>query len=163
MTPATQRETPPAVLHNMSSKPRTMVDVSVLPIDESLVSFSLDGMGPALNRVVKGRTRATVRSSLAAFACQGAVEALATQLDRAWAARSLRGAVLLYECLPAQRATGATQCRDPLVVLNVLARARGNVLLPDAPLVLHPTALDRQLMTDDPRLTAMLTKGRYTS
>ena len=97
------------------------------------------------------------------FACQGDVEALATTLDRAWAARALRGAVLLYEGLPAARAAGATQCRDPLAVLNVLARARGNVLLPDAPLVLHPTTLDRQLMTDDPRLTAMLTKERCAS
>ena len=41
-------------------------------------------------------------------------------------------------------------------LLNVLARARGNVLLPDAPLVLQPRSLDRRVYTDDPRLTSLV-------
>lgn len=152
-TDETRASLPPALLHNMSSKPRTMVDVRVAPVDGPLVSFSLDNMGPALNRVLRGRSRATLRGSLAAFVCRDDVERLAALLDNAWSAHPLHGAVLFYEGLPAMSDHySPRQCRDPLVVLNVLARARGNVLLSDAPLVLQPRALDRQLVTDDPRL-----------
>jgi hypothetical protein len=149
-----QRTTP--VLHNMSSRPRTMVDVRVAPVDGRLVSFALDHMASQLNRFVGGRTRATVRSTLATYACSGDLAALAARLDHVWAARRLRGAVLFYEGPLPGPDLRPTPCLDPLVVLNVLARARGNLLLPDAPLVLQPRALDRSLVTDDPRLTSLL-------
>jgi len=144
------------VLHNMSSRPRTPVKIRVDPIDRPLASFSLDNMGSELTGIVRGRTRATQRKSLAQFVCQGDVPSLAERLDAAWEPLALRGAVLLYAgistpCL-------IVRCRDPLLVLNVLARARGNVLLPDAPLVLQPRSLDRCVVTDDPRLTALVSE-----
>ena len=150
----------PELLHNMSSRPRTPVAIHVEPIDEYLTSFSLEGLTAALNRVVPGRTRATLRLSLAEFVCKGDVAELSTILEHAWDPLGLRGAVLLYAgpsgvCYPPVQ-----PCRDPLIVLNVLARARGNVLLPDAPLVLQPRSLDRCVMTDDPRLADLVAGGR---
>ena len=145
---------PPTLLHNMSSRPRTPVTIRIDPIDARLASFSLDGMASALSRLVHRRTRATQLPTLAAFVCQGDVAGLAEQLDQAWARLGLRGAVLLYAGAAPPRFAPVPLCRDPLLVLNVLARARGNVLLPDAPLVLQPRALDRRVLTDDPRLTS---------
>ena len=146
---------PPGLLH-MGGKPRTQVVVRIRPIDPGLGSFSLDDMGPELSRIVRGRTRARRRDTLAAFVCRGDVASLTERLDRAWALLALRGAILLYAGLPGRRSDGATPCRDPLLVLNVLARARGDLLLPDAPLVLQPRALDRRVATDDPRLTSLV-------
>ena len=142
------------LLHNMSSRPRTPVTIRVDPIDTRLASFSLDNMGPALNRILKGRTRATQRPTLSQFVCRSDVAHLAERLDQAWTLLALRGAVLLYAGVSGPRSVAVTPCRDPLLVLNVLARARGDLLLPDAPLVLQPRALDRHVVTDDPRLTS---------
>lgn len=44
---------------------------------------------------------------------------------------------------------------DPALVLNVLARARSQVLLITAPLVFSQQYLNRLLVTDDPRLVAL--------
>ena len=124
------------------------------PIDARLASFSLDGMGRKLSRIVKGRTRAPQRAALAAFVCRSDVTGLAERLDKAWVRLALRGAVLLYAGVSGEHSGGVRACRDPLLVLNVLARARGDLLLSDAPLVLQPRALDRRVLTDDPRLTS---------
>lgn len=145
---------PPGLLHNMSSRPRTQVQVHVEPIDTRLGSFSLDDLGRQLSRIVRGRTRTTQRDKLATFVCRHDVAGLAERLDQAWALLALRGAVLLYPGASGVSADRVTRCRDPFLVLNVLARARGNLLLPDAPLVLEPRALDRRVLTDDPRLTS---------
>jgi len=146
----------PALLHNMSSRPRTAVEIRVPPIDINLAAFALDNMAPALSRVTRRRTRAVQRHTLAAFVCGGDVARLGEQLDRAWTPLALRGAVLLHPGPARPRSADVTWCRDPLLVLNVLARARANVLIPDAPLVLQPQALDRLVVTDDPRLTSLV-------
>jgi hypothetical protein len=152
---------PPGLLHNMSSRPRTQVQVHVEPIDTRLGSFSLDDLGRQLSRIVQGRTRATQRDRLATFVCRNDVVAsLAERLDHAWALLALRGAVLLYPGASGVSTDRVTRCRDPFLVLNVLARARGNLLLPDAPLVLEPRALDRSVLTDDPRLTSPVRPGK---
>jgi hypothetical protein len=145
---------PPTLLHNMSGRPRTPVTIRIDPIDSRLASFSLDGMAPQLSRLVHRRTRATQLPTLASFVCRGDVAGLAERLDQAWARLGLRGAVLLYAGVAPSRFAPVPLCRDPLLVLNVLGRTRGNVLLPDAPLVLQPRALDRRVLTDDPRLTS---------
>jgi len=44
---------------------------------------------------------------------------------------------------------------DLWLVLNVLARTRSNILLPDAPLTLEQPYLGQSLYTDDPRLLAL--------
>jgi hypothetical protein len=145
---------PPSLLHNMSTRPRTPVTIQIDPIDSRLASFSLDGMAPELSRLVHRRTRATQLPTLSTFVCSGDVAGLVEMLNAAWARLAFRGAVLLYAGVAPSRYVRAARCRDPLLVLNVLARARGNVLLPDAPLVLRPRALDRRVVTDDPRLTS---------
>jgi hypothetical protein len=145
-------DVPPGLLHMGGGKPRTQVVVRIRPIDPGLGSFSLDDMGPELSRIGQGRTRARRRETLAAFVCRGDVAGLAKRLDQAWALLALRGAVLLYASGSGSFRVPA--CRDPLLVLNVLARARGDLLLPDAPLVLQPRALNRRVVTDDPRLTS---------
>ena len=144
----------PGLLHNMSSRPRTPVMIRVDPIDTRLASFSLDDMAPALSRIVQRRTRATQRQTLATFVCRNGAARLAERLNHEWALLALRGAVLLYAGVSDPRSVAVTPCRDPLLVLNVLARARGDLLLPDAPLVLQSRALDRRVVTDDPRLTS---------
>jgi hypothetical protein len=146
----------PGLLHNMSSRPRTPVKIRVDPIDRPLASFSLDNMGPELTRIVGRRTRATQRQTLAQFVGQADEPRLTERLDTAWAPLALRGAMLLYAGISTP--CSIVRCRDPLLVLNVLARARGNVLLPDAPLVLQPRSLDRCVVTDDPRLTALVSE-----
>jgi hypothetical protein len=153
---ASRPTAPPGLLHNMSSRPRTEVQLRVEPIDSKLGTFCLDDLGSELNRIVQGRTRATRPDTLAAFVCRADVARLSAQLDHAWALLALRGAVLLYTSAPAASSRATTRSRDPLLVLNVLARARGNLLLPDAPLVLQPRALDRRVATDDPRLTSLV-------
>jgi hypothetical protein len=142
----------PGLLHMGGGKPRTRVVVRIRPIDARLGSFSLDDLGPQLSRIGQGRTRARRRETLAAFVCRGDVTGLTERLDQAWALLALHGAVLLYASGSGSFRVPA--CRDPLLVLNVLARARGDLLLPDAPLVLQPRALDRRVVTDDPRLTS---------
>jgi hypothetical protein len=139
----------------MSSRPRTPVEIRVNPIDTRLAVFSLANLAPELSRLRQGRTRATQRQTLATFVCRGDLTSLAERLDRAWAPRALRGAALLYAGIASPHLRGRA-CRDALLVLNVLARARGNVLLPDAPLVLQAGALNRHVVTDDPRLTALV-------
>ena len=143
----------PGLLH-MNGRPRTSVVIRVDPIDTRLASFSLDDMGPELSRIVQRRTRATQRLTLATFVCGNGAASLTERLNHAWALLALRGAVLLYAGVSGPRSVAVTPCRDPLLVLNVLARARGDLLLPDAPLVLQPRALDRRVVTDDPRLTS---------
>ena len=142
----------------MRSRPRTPVEICVWPLDTRLALFSLDNLGPELSRLGQGRTRATQRQTLATFACRGDTTSLADRLDRAWAPLDLRGAALLYAGTTSP--LFAKACGDALLVLNVLARARGNVLLPDAPLVLQAGALNRYVMTDDPRLTALVFRKR---
>ena len=120
----------PGLLHNMSSKPRTQVAIRIDPIDAGLGSFSLDDLGPQLSRLGQGRTRATRRETLAAFVCRGDVARLTERLDQAWALLALRGAILLYPGGSGCRSPRAPACRDPLVVLNVLARARATCCCP---------------------------------
>ena len=147
----------PGLLHNMSSKPRTSVQLNVEPIDTRVASFALDGLASELSRALKRRTRASQRPLLASFVLNSDLPSLTERLDGEWGGLALRGAVLLYAAVGVPRAvTGTKPCRDPLLVLNVLARARGNVLLPDAPLVLQPRSLDRRVYTDDPRLTSLV-------
>ena len=111
----------------MRGRPRTNVVICVDPIDTRLASFSLDDMGPALSRIVQRRTRATQRQTLATFVCANSAAHLTEQLNHAWALLALRGAVLLYAGVPGPRSVAVTPCHDPLLVLNVLARARGTV------------------------------------
>ncbi len=52
-------------------------------------------------------------------------------------------------------ATVQLRATDPALTLNVLARARSQVLLAEAPVVFGQEYLKRQIITDDPRLVAI--------
>ena len=77
---------------------------------------------------------------------------------------TLKGAMLVYpweeerkQVILAHARTNNTRAVclraiDPLLVLNVLARARTNLLQPRAPLALEASYLERALITDDSRL-----------
>ena len=104
--------------------------------------------------------------------------ALAPELEREWLRYGLSGAVLLYprrDELPPEEELHRVrsgvevqgyselplvQATDPLLVLNVLARARGGLLLPGFSLVLEREFLRRRLVTDDPRLVTLARQSR---
>ncbi len=94
-------------------------------------------------------------------------EALKARLDSAWAEADLIGAALIYPWR--QETKQAVTARleaidkppvflratDPLLILNVLSRARTHVLLGNAPSALEQAFLERVLYSDDPRLVAL--------
>lgn len=94
---------------------------------------------------------------------------LASKLDVAWEGYDLCGAMLVYpwqeglrqavaaRLLDAPPGAAPTYLRalDPLLVLNVLARARSQILLAASPPDLERPFLERSLAADDPRLVAL--------
>ncbi|MBC8098973.1 MAG: hypothetical protein H7Y11_05985 [Armatimonadetes bacterium] len=119
-----------------------------------------------------------------------AVQALEVLLSKAWESYRLEGAALLYpwndeawetitkppvaqpqnnddDDSAAQSAPTLTvqfsclRAIDLQLVLNVLARARSQVLMTRAPLVFSHTYLTRSLFTDDPRLVALVKATGY--
>lgn len=148
------------LLHNMSSRPSTQVAWRVAPLGEAVVRFDLDGLAAGVARLAGIRRRR--HDGASAFAVAGS-DRLAPELDAQWAALGLRGAALVYAPPPYTVGTGSVACptgptgkrlraTDPALVLNVLARTRANLLLPATPLMLEPSALDRAICSDDPRL-----------
>lgn len=133
-------ETPggPAVLHNMSTRPRTPVTIEIRPVDPAGVA----------------RFRLPEQVSLTAAVAETSEAAL----DAAWAAYGLTGAALVFpwsarHAVVYEKALTAT---DRVLLLNVLARARTAVLLGRAPVLLDPEYLRRDLASDDPRLVALV-------
>ncbi len=124
-----------------------------------------------------------IKNAIKRFEAGGAeIEEIAATLDAHWNEYKLRGAVALYRWNPELRLTFLGQIvtdsddedaqpetydddkRTPPVilraldlwfVLNVLGRARANILLPNAPLALEGQYLGQSLYTDDPRLIAI--------
>jgi hypothetical protein len=141
------------VLHNMSGRPRTPVRWSTGGVEPALVLFAL---GTEPRAELRSRTRAG----------RGAA-ALRAELEAAWQGFGLHGAALLYEALseiPEQldpkvsRAAAPAQrfaATDRALIINVLARARSCLLLPDVPLELGNAFIARTLWSDDPRLVAL--------
>lgn len=96
-----------------------------------------------------------------------AEEALREKLDAAWGDSPFTGASLIYGWRPEVKAALVTRFQaieqppviwratDPLLVLNVLSRARTHVLLGNAPPALERGFLDRTLYTDDQRIVAL--------
>lgn len=124
-----------------------------------------------------------IKNVIKRFEAGGAeIESLAATLDAHWSDYKLRGAVALYRWNPEVRAVLQGQipgdsddeeaqsevydddrCPMPVIlraldlwfVLNVLGRARANILLPNAPLALEGPYLSQSLYCDDPRLAAI--------
>lgn len=147
----------------------------ILPVGDVMVRFSLDGLGGSLGRSTgldlgSGTYQATL-SSLGED--HAALSKLTQTLDTAWEAYQLTGAFLLYYqheetssiLLETSKITGAKavylRALDPLLVLNILARTRSNLLQPRAPLSFDESQLRRTLLTDDPRLIAIVQESGY--
>lgn len=178
--PAPQAKPSGSLLSRVPSKTHWRT-VAVRPY---LVRFDLNGLGDPFYRLL-GKKLHPGFGDLAATikAIEGQAEGvpeIVERLELAWGDYALRGAVVLYswrkdsgaalqgripvatendaeELYDDDKPTPPTVWRalDFLLVLNVLARTRVNILLPDAPLALEAQYLNRSLFTDDPRLIAL--------
>ena len=91
-------------------------------------------------------------------------ESLKAQLHEYWDQIQLTGAVHVYDWREEVKESAVrrlnavkappnyVRASDPLLVLNVLARARSYLLISSAALALDRPFLERVVMTDDPRL-----------
>ena len=158
----------PALLHNMSMRPRTHIAWRIEP-ETTVACFDLAVVAEAVGSLLD--TRCTDRgSAIRAIQTdpQWLRDTLATQLEGARRPIHLRGAVLVFPCRATSRRAGAADHRakeprvyasDPLLVLNVLGRAASHLLLPSAPLSRDWAHLERCLGTVDPRLVALVCPG----
>jgi hypothetical protein len=163
----------------------------IIPVQDSITRFTLQPMiaeayalagillpplsreaaSPDAPEMSEAQRIATFCEALARDAALEA--ALKEKLDAAWHETGFSGAALTYlwreevrvALLTQLRATGApmliAEASDPLLVLNVLARARSAVLMAGAPAVLEKGFLNRTLTSDDPRLAALVAASGY--
>ena len=140
----------------------------ILPVSGTIVRFSLEGLGGSLQRLVgdKGSANSGNYETLLQSIEKNreSMKAIISSLNTAWEGYTLKGAMLVYpweeerkQVILAHARTNNTRAVclraiDPLLVLNVLARARTNLLQPRAPLALEASYLERALLTDDSRL-----------
>ncbi len=147
----------------------------VLPLSSTYARFSLEGIGGSLQRLL-GRDSAagTYESALRSLENdREALNKLTTTLNETWEGYGLSGAMLVYTAddehnqiiAAALKATDAKlvylRALDPLLVLNMLARARANLLQPRAPLSFDDSQLSRALLTDDPRMIRLVQDTGY--
>ena len=137
------------LLHNMSTRPTTQVEATVLAGRGERISIALDRL-----RASPLFDGATGRESRARAVAARAAELL-PELDAAWARLGLSGAVLLWKAPPGAVTMGIDN-EDPIFAINILARAQGEILIARAPAVLDPVRLARSFATDDPRLVAVV-------
>lgn len=127
-------ERPPALLHNMSARPRTDVVCTVRPLRPTWVSFSI-GTTPAPS---------------------------VADLDAHWAAVGFEGAAVVHPLSADARLPGELEvhpCGDLLLDWNVVLRSRGNVLLAGMPLHDQPGgARGLVIATDEPRLVELVVR-----
>lgn len=132
------------LLHNMSTRPSTPVTWRLRPLGDSVAWFEVG----ALPRVRLDDP------------------ALAPGLETSWAGYALRGAVDLFpwSATLLREDHGyreALRSVDRSLVLNVLGRARSQLLLATTPLALEPGLLDQRLATDDERIVRLVRASRH--
>ena len=160
--PPTPPATPGSLLQRMGSK----VNWTLLPIVDEIACFdlsalavdSLRALGIPIANDTLGNLLRMIKEN------QGDVQALVENLEQSWQSCELHGAALVYNWRDDLREGMAARLvalkqppiflrvTDPLLVLNVLARARASLLLANAPLALEYPYLSRVLASDDPRL-----------
>jgi hypothetical protein len=149
----------------------------ILPFNSLIVRFSLDGLGGSLQRILgsdqNGSTGTYDTIIRSIEKNRDAMNALVTSLEAAWESYELKGAILVSPWEQDTRQVILTHAKttnvkamclrafDPLLVLNVLARSRTNLLQPRAPLALEQTYLERSLITDDARLVKLVQCSGY--
>lgn len=152
--------------------------ISTTPVADTLVHFELEGLGDALFRLLNAQRRRKDGTELDAAMQIFEEDARVTthvseQLNAAWSSYGVRGAVLLYTWRDEVKQSVASETgedassasflrvRDPLLVLNVLARTRANLLLAHAPLAFERAFLERSLIADDARLVKLAYEKGY--
>lgn len=147
------------------------VSCDITPLEGAIVRFDLKGLGAPLWRLlgVKGSEDEREAAIQLIEADEQFRANLAAKLDAAWQEYDLRGAMLVYPWHEGLRQAVATRtidgfpgsapaylhALDPLLVLNVLARARSQILMANSPPDLERPFLERSLAADDPRLIAL--------
>jgi len=143
----------PALLHNMSARPRTQVRWEIDALrrtagaDDDIASATASQSEPS--RSLEGTT---VGFELPR---EHKLELSAAELDRAWASYGLRGAALVFPWRGEDSEFDATPAGNLALAVNVLGRARAGVLMAHAELVLDDEYLARSLASDDPRLVRL--------
>lgn len=190
------RPNPPSRFGNLPSRfGSSQMSWYIEPLEQTFVRFNLDGLGDPFHRLLGEKldlTYADPDKLVEAFENGGdKVERLIEQMENAWQAYDLCGAVIVYPwsdeikqviaANPLQNTNNdadvddedndnqnnnnnvvapitASQCLraiDMLLVLNVLARTRADLLLANAPMALESGFMNRSLVTNDPRLVVM--------
>lgn len=169
---------PPSPFGGLNSRfGASKVNFSLAPVTDTLVLFELSDLGDPLYRFLNMKRRRDVTDLDAVCdllkADTHAAEQAAQKLTTAWAEIDLRGAILLYSWRDDVRQSVMAEAnaeksklmllraREPKFVLNVLARARANLLLHDTPLELERSFLERCFVTDDPRMVVIAQKTGY--
>lgn len=174
----TRPPNPPNPFGSLGSRFGTSkLNFNITPVMDTLVRFELNDLGEPLYRFLKCRRRKDQSDIDAALEVleqesEHAAE-IAQRLDAAWQGYHLHGAVLLYvwrddvrQCVTAEAAAEKSplaliRACDPMLVLNVLARARSNLLMQGVPVALERAFLERVFVTDDPRITALARTTGY--
>jgi hypothetical protein len=147
------------------------VTCDIAPLSTTIVRFDLNGLGTPLRRLLGLKGEPTEREPVIQVLerDENLRAELAANLDVAWRDYDLCGAMLVYPWQESLRqavaarivdlAPGGTptylRALDPILVLNVLARARSQILLATSPPDLERPFLERDLAADDPRLIAL--------
>ena len=153
-------------LNSFNARYGAKANESFVPLVDEIVCFDLAAIQWENQRLLKivGASRPVTGMLKSIEADQATAAAFRQELDQRWAAYRLRGAALVFdwrEDLRAgmalrlnaiQRAPIYLKATDPLLVVNVLARARGALLLANAPLALERSFVDRVLASTDLRL-----------
>ena len=153
-------------LNSFSARYGAKVNESLVPLVDEIVCFDLAAVQWESQRLLKivGAARPVTGMLKSIEADQMAAAAFRQELDQRWAAYHLRGAALVFDWREdlrigmalrlnaIQRAPNYLTATDPLLVVNVLARARGALLLANAPLALERSFVDRVLASTDQRL-----------
>ena len=132
------------LLHNMSTRPSTPVTWRLRPLSASVAWFEI-GVLPQVHLDDP---------------------ALAMDLETSWEGYALRGAVDLFPWSDTLLREDhgyreALRSSDPSLVLNVLGRARSQLLLATTPLALEPGLLNQRLATDDERIVGLVRAARH--
>lgn len=167
--------TPGSTLASRFGPARTAWEI--LPFGTVVVRFSLEGLGGSLQRILGddiSENVGTYESIIHSIEKnRDVMNALVAKLETAWESYALTGAVLVRPweqdthmviLAHAKIANVKAMCLralDPLVVLNVLARSRANLLQPRAPLAIEQAYLERSLISDDPRLVKLVQGSGY--
>lgn len=175
VTPPRTPYTPGSTLPSRFGPARTTWEI--FPFSSMIVRFSLDGLGGSLGHILGGSVAENIGTYDTIIQTiernHEAIAALSASLETAWETYALKGAVLVYPweqdsqqvILANARVTNmkavCLRALDPLLVLNVLARSRTNLLQPRAPLALEQAYLERSLFTDDARLVRLVQSTGY--